>query len=510
MPGGGRARPGPYGRNPRAAAARSPGSPGTGCRGRAAGARHGPLRPGLRASPATGPPPRRRAAEAPPVASAASGRTAPPNRRKPHVTTTTPAPPADGTRARAQRRALTVLFAAQVLSGAGLAAGVANGALLAKDMLGSTSLAGLLGALATAGAALAAAVVGRVSDAYGRRPGLAAGYLTGAAGSAGVVAAAVAGSSALLFAAMVVYGAGTATNLLARYAGADLAAPAYRARAVSTVLVATTLGGVAGPNLAVPAGDLGVALGVPRLSGLFLVSAAAYGAAALVLAVWLRPDPLLLARALEGAAEGPKDAAGEPAAAGAPPAGGRRGSGVLPGALVMVVTQLVMVAVMTMTPVHMHDHGHGTAASGLVIAVHIGAMYLPAPLSGWLVDRRGALPVAVAAGLVMLAAGVVAATTAESTAVFAVALGLLGLGWSLGLVSGTAMVTRAVPPATRARTQGLVDVAISAAGAGGGLASGAVVATAGYPLLTVGGGVLALAVVPAAVAAGKAGAVSRR
>ncbi|MEO3764299.1 MFS transporter [Streptomyces sp. B8F3] len=421
------------------------------------------------------------------------------------MTTTAPAVPAVRTRARAQRRALTVLFAAQVLSGAGLAAGVANGALLAQDMLGSTSLAGLLGALATAGAALAAAVVGRLSDAYGRRPGLAAGYLTGAVGSAGVVAAAVAGSSVLLFAAMAVYGAGTATNLLARYAGADLAAPAYRARAVSTVLVATTLGGVAGPNLAVPAGDLGAALGVPRLSGLFLVSAAAYGAAALVLAVWLRPDPLLLARELDAA-----EAAAAPPAAGpgAKPEAGRRGAGVLPGALVMVVTQIVMVAIMTMTPVHMHAHGHGTAASGLVIAVHIGAMYLPAPLSGWLVDRRGPLAVAVAAGLAMLAAGVVAATTTESTAVFAVALALLGAGWSLGLVSGTAMVTHAVPPATRARTQGLVDVAISAAGAGGGLASGAVVAGAGYPLLTVGGGILALAVVPAAVAA--AGGVSRR
>ncbi|AUH39434.1 MFS transporter [Streptomyces sp. CMB-StM0423] len=429
------------------------------------------------------------------------------------MTTTAPAWPAVRTRARAQRRALTVLFTAQVLSGAGLAAGVVNGALLAQDMLGSTSLAGLLGALATAGAALAAAVVGRLSDAYGRRPGLAAGYLAGAVGSAGVVAAAMAGSSALLFAAMVVYGAGTATNLQARYAGADLAAPAYRGRAVSTVLVATTLGGVAGPNLAVPAGDLGVALGVPRLSGLFLVSAAAYGAAALVLAVWLRPDPLLLARELDAAENAAAPPAGAPGADpgaeyGAKPAAGRRGPGVLPGALVMVVTQLVMVAIMTMTPVHMHDNGHGTAASGLVIAVHIGAMYLPAPLSGWLVDRRGPLVVAVAAGVAMLAAGLVAATTAESTAVFAVALALLGVGWSMGLVSGTAMVTSAIPAATRARTQGLVDVAISAAGAGGGLASGAVVAGAGYPLLTVGGGILALAVVPAAVAA--AGGISRR
>ncbi len=42
-----------------------------------------------------------------------------------------------------QRRTLRVLVVAQVLSGAGLAAGITVGALLAQDMLGSTGLAGL-------------------------------------------------------------------------------------------------------------------------------------------------------------------------------------------------------------------------------------------------------------------------------------------------------------------------------------------------------------------------------
>ncbi|WP_370656849.1 MFS transporter [Streptomyces sp. NBS 14/10] len=420
------------------------------------------------------------------------------------MTTTVPARVEDLPRSQAQRRVLIVLIAAQVFSGAGLAAGVTVGALLAQDMLGSTSLAGLLGALSTAGSALAAVAVGRISQARGRRPGLAAGYLAGAIGSAGVIAAAVAGSSVLLFAAMFVYGAGAATNLLARYAGADLADPAYRARAVSTVLVATTLGGVVGPNLAAPAGDLAHALGIPRLTGLFLLSGAAYALAALVLAVWLRPDPLLLARTLEAeraaaAVARPDDVGGR-----VRPAAGRRGSGVLVGALVMVVTQLVMVAIMTMTPVHMHDHGHGAAASGLVISIHIGAMYLPAPLSGWLVDRYGRLTVAAAAALVLLAAGIVAANApVGSAAVFAVALALLGVGWSLGLVSSTAIITDAVPLATRARTQGLVDVSIAIAGATGGLASGLVVAGAGYPVLAVGGGILALAIVPTVVVAAR-------
>ncbi|MGZ0199678.1 MFS transporter [Streptomyces sp. RM1] len=399
--------------------------------------------------------------------------------------------------AQAQCRTLRVLFASQVLSGAGLAAGVTVGALLAQDMLGTTRLAGLPSALFTTGSALTAVVVGRISQTRGRRPGLATGYLTGAVGSAGVIAAAVLDNPVLLFIALFVYGAGTATNLQARYAGADLAARGHRARAVSTVLVATTLGGVTGPNLAAPAGTFAERLGIPGLAGPFVLSGAAYALAALVLAVWLRPDPLLLARAVARAEEA--DAVPNPAGAGAVDAAdpGEGRGGVVLGALVMVLTQLVMVSIMTMTPVHMHDHGHGTAASGLVIAVHIGAMYLPSPLTGWLVDRYGRTKVAAASGITLPAAGVLAATApVGSVTLLALALGLLGLGWNFGLVCGTAIIADTVPLATRARTQGTVDVSIAIAGATGGMASGIMVAATSYPVLALTGAALSLALLP--------------
>ncbi|MEU8250670.1 MFS transporter [Nonomuraea sp. NPDC048916] len=400
--------------------------------------------------------------------------------------------------AQAQAQILRVLVASQILSGAGLAAGVTVGALLAQDMLGTTSLAGLPSALFTAGSALAAVAVGRISQARGRRPGLATGYLTGAIGSAGVIIAAVLDNPVLLFLALFVYGAGTATNLQARYAGADLAAPGHRARAVSTVLVATTLGGVAGPNLAAPTGTFAEHLGIPNLAGPFILSGAAYALAALVLALWLRPDPLLLARTVAQAKEA--DAATNPDAADAIDTSEGRG-GVVLGALVMVLTQLVMVAIMTMTPVHMHDHGHGTAASGLVIAIHIGAMYLPSPLTGWLVDRYGRMKIAAASGITLLASGILAAAApGDSVALLALALALLGLGWNFGLVSGTAIITDTVPLATRAKTQGLVDVAIAIAGATGGMASGIMVAATSYPALALTGGALSLALLPAVAA----------
>ncbi|MFE2041145.1 MFS transporter [Streptomyces sp. NPDC059477] len=410
--------------------------------------------------------------------------------------------------ARAQRRILRALVASQILSGAGLAAGVTVGALLAQDMLGGTGLAGLPSALFTAGSALAAVIVGRISQARGRRPGLAAGYLTGALGSAGVITAAVLDNPVLLFLSLFVYGAGSATNLQARYAGADLAEPGHRARAVSRVLVATTLGGVAGPNLAAPTADLAERFGVPGLAGPFLLSGTAYALAALVLTGWLRPDPLLTARTLAAAEE---KGSGTADSAGSGEDARERRPGVVLGALVMILTQLVMVAVMTMTPVHMHDHGHGTAASGMVIALHIGAMYLPSPLTGRLVDRHGGTSIAGASGAVLLAAGVLAAAApGDSVVLLSLALILLGLGWNFGLVSGTAIITDAVPLATRARTQGLVDVSIAIAGTAGGLASGLVVAAAGYPVLALTGGILALAILPAIAATATATATANR
>jgi MFS family permease len=176
-----------------------------------------------------------------------------------------------------QRRILTVLVIAQILSGAGLAAGITVGALLAQRMLGSTSLAGLPSALFTLGSALAALVVGAVSQSRGRRAGLGLGYAVGAGGALGVVAAAAAGNPWLLFVALFVYGAGTATNLQARYAGADLAHPTRRGRAISTVLVATTLGGVVGPNLAAITDTTAVSVGLPPLTGPFVLAALALG-----------------------------------------------------------------------------------------------------------------------------------------------------------------------------------------------------------------------------------------
>lgn len=387
-----------------------------------------------------------------------------------------------------QRRTLRVVSAAQVLGGAGLATGLTVGALLAAQMLGSDALGGLPVALFTVGAAGSAWLVGRIAGRLGRRISLTGGFVAGGIGAAGVVLAASADSVVGVLLAFLLYGAGSATNLQARYAGTDLAAPDQRARAAGVALVSTTFGAVAGPNLVGPMGTVAESWGLPTLTGPFLPAGVAYLAAALVIWLFLRPDPLLVARQLEAGTDTRDTATTAP---------GRVNPGVLVGATVMVLTQLTMVGIMTMTPLHMQHHGHGLPAVGLVIGVHIGAMYLPSLLTGRLVDSVGRIPMALAAAGTMLAAGLLAAfTPADSVTWMLISLGVLGLGWNLGLISGTALVVDATPQATRARTQGSVDLLIALAGSGGAIAAGAVVAGAGFSTLAVIGGLVSVALIP--------------
>ncbi|WP_213367205.1 MFS transporter [Mesobacillus boroniphilus] len=391
------------------------------------------------------------------------------------------------------KRTLLIVVLSQIFGGAGLAAGITVGALLAKDMLGTDIVAGLPIALFTLGSAGAALVVGRLSQRYGRRAGLASGFLTGGIGAIGVIIAAVTDNIFLLFAALLIYGAGSATNLQARYAGTDLASAKQRATAVSIAMVSTTFGAVAGPNLVEAMGEFALSIGVPALSGPFILAAAAYIVAGLVLLIFLRPDPFVVARAIAVAERNAK--VSSPDYVEEELVTDKRGIGV--AALIMVLTQMVMVAIMTMTPVHMGSHGHDLSAVGMVIGFHIGAMYLPSLLTGVLVDKIGRATMAVASGVTLLASGVMAAVgPGESMLWITLALILLGLGWNFGLISGTALLVDATNPNNRAKMQGTVDVMVALSGASGGMLSGMVVANSSFAFLSMAGGVLSLVLIP--------------
>ena len=396
---------------------------------------------------------------------------------------------------RLYKRTLLVVLLSQTLGGAGLAAGITVGALLAKEMLGIESVSGLPSALFTLGSALAAYLVGRITQKYGRRFGLSFGFLAGSIGALGVVVAANIDSVVLLFLSLFIYGAGTSTNLQARYAGTDLAEEHQRAKAVSIALVATTFGAVAGPNLVAPMGNVAEFFHMPALSGPFLLSAVAYSAAGLVFWFFLKPDPLLVARQL---AEQSQQAVQEVSQSSVEKQVQRMG--IIVGATVLILSHIVMVAIMTMTPIHMQHYGNAMSAIGLTIGLHVAAMYLPSLVTGSLVDKVGRSKMVIASAVTLTAAGLLAAfAPGESTLFLTVALVLLGLGWNFGLISGTAIIIDSTTIKNRAKIQGSVDVGVALGGSAGSLLSGVIVAYTSYAALGVVGVYLSLLLIPLVV-----------
>lgn len=385
---------------------------------------------------------------------------------------------------------LIVVSISQIFGGAGLGAGIAVGALLAQQMLGTDAFAGIPAALFTFGSAVASFIVGRLSQRYGRRNGLTTGFMVGGLGAIGVVIAAIINSIFLLFVSLLVYGAGTATNLQARYAGTDLANKNQRGIAISIAMVSATFGAFAGPNLIDVMGNFALSIGIPKLAGAFILSGSAFILAGLVIFLFLRPDPYLIVKAMEQKKYNDQEMSIDTEQA-------KDNRGIVVGSTIMVLTQMVMIAIMTMTPVHMEHHGHGLGEIGLVIGVHIGSMYLPSLVTGILVDKIGRTAMAVASGVTLLFAGVLAATApTDSLILLIIALALLGLGWNFGLISGTTLVVDSTQSSNRAKTQGTVDVFIAIAGASGGAMSGMIVAGSSYVTLSLAGGFLSLLLIP--------------
>ena len=394
-------------------------------------------------------------------------------------------------RARVQRRTLRLLFCTQVAGGVGTTIGISFGSLLVAHM-GGTNVSGIAQSAAVIGGALMAVPVSRQMRAHGRRPGLVSAYLAGATGAALVILAAATHQIWLVLLGMLLFGGGTTANLQARYSAVDLSPTARRARQLSIIVWATTIGGVTAPNLADPADHLATRYGAPPLTGPFFVSIAVFLVAAAVIGLFLRPDPLLYARTLEGSPAGTSRSGGMRAA--------MRAMLASPSARLAVgavaTGHVVMVGVMSMTPVHIGmimDDADTVRLVGIVISVHVAGMYALSPLVGWVVDRLGRRQVILGGIAVLLAACATAGTSGTDTIRLGIGLVLLGLGWSCMIVAGSTLLTESVDSTVRPAAQGLSDLLMGCAGALSGAVSGLIVSGPGYPTLTL---IAALATVP--------------
>ncbi len=395
-----------------------------------------------------------------------------------------------------QHHVIGTLVVAQILGGVGVATGATVGALLAAQ-LSSEKFSGLSATASVVGAALIAIPVSRVMNVRGRGAGLMLGYGIGMIGALVVVIGASLGLFPLALLGLVGIGGGTTAGLQSRYAAVDLASSEHRGRALSIVVWATTVGSVLGPNLSSPMGRVAETIGVPKLSGPYLLTMVALGAAMLVIFFFLRPDPLLAARQL-------RVASGEVSAV---PilqrsiteslAFIRSVPSAFLGLAAMCIGQAVMSAVMSMTPIHLKHGDADLRIIGFVISGHIAGMYAASPLVGMASDRFGRKPVILLGCAILFASFAVAGTAgAHAPATLGFGLFLLGLGWSCTLIAGSTLLTESIPLDARPTTQGAADLAMGMSGAAGALLAGLIVAFGSYALLNV---LAALLVAPLAL-----------
>jgi MFS family permease len=392
---------------------------------------------------------------------------------------------------RVQRRTVRTLLASQTCGGVGLVAGYSVTALLADDITGSKTLAGLAAASLSIGAALASFPLARMMARSGRRPGLRTGYLLGSIGAFLCVLAAITRQFMFLPFGVALVGIGNATNMATRYAAADLARPERRAQTIGLVVAATSIGSGFGSLVSLSVFDpVGRSFGLPDYAGSFLAGALLFLVAAAIIEIRLRPDPLVLAG---GVGSGEKDTRlplkvalglilGNPKARLA--------------VLAMMVSQATMVGTMTLTPLHMNDGGQSKGAISIMLFSHIMGMYALSPLVGRLADQIGRYPMLVLSGVLCVAGAMWAGfTPPEGFLGITGGQTVIGLAWCFGVIAASGLLTEAFPVEQSASIQGAGDMCMMVFGAVAGISAGAIVSYRSYLDLNLAAAILGVVLV---------------
>ena len=375
--------------------------------------------------------------------------------------------------AQATRRRLTWTLVGTVgLGSSGNIAAVTVGTIAARDIAGSTALSGLPAATVVVGAALGSTILSSVMIRHGRRNGLALGYSVGVVGAFLAVAAVASSSLPLLIVATVLIGFGGSSNQLSRYTAADMYPATRRGSAIATVVWGATIGAIIGPNLIAVAGGMATSVGMPALSGVYLVPAVFVGIAALMVFALLRPDPYALA------VDVPPISAAE---SHLPVRDVLRPAERAAALTTLVVGQVAMTVVMTMTPLHMTEHGGTPRARRLRhFGPHVRDV-CPCTALGPPDRQYGSQPVILSGLATLTFAGLLAAAApAEGGPALLTALFLLGFGWNLCFVAGSNLMASGLALAERTRLQGVTDTIIWSAAAVASLSSGVIVALVSY------------------------------
>ncbi|HTP99588.1 MAG TPA: MFS transporter [Casimicrobiaceae bacterium] len=296
----------------------------------------------------------------------------------------------------------------------------------------------------------------------GRRRGFMAGALINIGGCALAVLALWAHSFVLYCAATAVIGVYNAVGLQYRFAAAEVASKADRARAISLVLAGGIGGGFLGPAITRWGKDM---FATPFLGSFVLLAAVA-----------------IAALAVQSQVQVPKPAAEEDAGGGRPLRKIVRQPVFVVAALAGALGYGLMNLLMTATPLAMDFCSLPYAQAAIVISWHVVGMYGPGFVTGSLIARFGVLNMLLA-GVAVMGGGAAVALTGNTLWHFLAALVLVGAGWNFMYTGGTTLLTESYRPAEKARTQGANDFIVFSTMAISSFSSGALVSSAGWEVM---------------------------
>jgi MFS family permease len=352
----------------------------------------------------------------------------------------------------------TILFAlSQSFVGAGTQLAYGIGPLMVIAVTGSASLAGLTVGLFGVSRFLVAYPAGKITDHYGRKPGILFGQALAMIGTFATGLAMLAGSAIGLTLGMIVFTAGISAGQQLRVAATDMYPPRQRGMALGFVQTGSLVGILLSPGVMALADWVGHRTGHdPIALPWLMLPALIFGG--MILVFFVHPDPKEIGMNLEryypGYVAPPKLAAAEAA-----PFNSWdlvRNPTTRLAILCNCAGQGNMAIVMVLTSLVLSHHGYGLTAIALSHSFHAAGMFAFTIPLGWASDRYGREWVMYpGVGIALIGALFVAFADSYS----AVTLGtfLVGLGWCGASVASTALLADSVETQHRGRAIGVSE-----------------------------------------------------
>lgn len=387
----------------------------------------------------------------------------------------------------------TALFAlSQSFTGAGTPLAFGLGPLMVLELTGSASLSGLSVTLFGLSRFFVSYPVGRITDTYGRKPGIYLGLALALVGAILVGLAMNWRSFPLLVVGMLVFGMGVQASQQMRVAATDMFPPHMRAQALGYVALGSLAGLLVTPLMVSISETIAHETGRDPLALPWLVVPVLI-VSGMVIVSFVHPDPKVigmnLAQYYPGYAPPPRPPRAQAATFSAMSllrnapirlaiASNTAGQGNM--SIVMVLTSLVLV-----------HHGHSLGAIAFSHMFHSAGMFAFTIPLGKLADRFGREPVMYSGvATALIGAGLVSFTPAFVT----ITLGtfLVGLGWAAANVAATAFIADHYDTAERGRAIGVNDSFAGGVTIATALVTGPLVQWGGLPMAGMAAALIAL------------------